>query len=396
MKKILIVLVLICPAYFLNAQSNMVISAYNWLKEGKLDEAKKCIDAATIHPKTSVEPKTWLYRGNVYLAIALSKDEKYKALDTNALQVAYDAYQKSIEIDKDFVQVTANPPKAELGLYIIGEQHYNMGVEYFNKKLWLPAMEEFEFTKKINNIFGIKDTLATFNAAFCAIQLKDNEKAIKYLKELVNYDYRNPAIYPMLATMYKDQGDTVKMLGTIKVGKSRFPNDLGIIITETNYYLGTGQIAKAQELLKVAVEKDPNNAILHYTIGNNYDKLSQDSSLSEADKSAMLLEAEKAYNKAIELKPDYFDAYYNMGALFFNWGVRIFEKADAIQDIELYEIEKAKYMEMWQKALPFLEKAHTLMPDDILTLYSLKQLYARLNMPEKLKDVNAKIEALKK
>ena len=28
------------------------------------------------------------------------------------------------------------------------------------------------------------------------------------------------------------------------------------------------------------------------------------------------------YKKAIELKPDYFDANYNLGALYFNEGVR--------------------------------------------------------------------------
>ena len=32
-------------------------------------------------------------------------------------------YNKSIEIDGDYIQPTANPPSAKLGMFIIGEQY---------------------------------------------------------------------------------------------------------------------------------------------------------------------------------------------------------------------------------------------------------------------------------
>jgi tetratricopeptide (TPR) repeat protein len=398
MKRLLLFLFVVCSAVFLSAQSGNVIDAYNYTKSGKLDKALASIEPATTHPKTMNEPKTWLYRGNVYLALALTDDEKYMNLVEGPLDSAYNSYQKSISIDKEYIAPSANPPKAELGLYIIGEQYYNKGVEFFNKQEWALAQNYFEKTKRINAIFGAKDSLATYNATLCALQLGDKETASKYLKELVNMDYRNPRIYPMLADLYKESGDTAKMLGTVKIGRTRFPNDLGIIISETNYYLGTGQIEKAQELLQQAVEQDPENAILHFTIGSNYDKLARDTSINDEDKQKMIAEAEIAYSKAIEIKPDYFDAYYNMGALFFNAGVEKFDEASNIppNDFDAYNKAKEEFEGYWSKAMPYLEEAHKLDPKDLNTLIALKALYARLSMPEKLKETNEKINALTK
>ncbi len=396
MKRVLFFLSFLSFSVLLVAQNPNVISAYNYTKSGKLDKALEAIEPATKHPKTMNDAKTWLYRGNVYLAISLTENEKYMNLVENPLDSAYNSYQRCIALDKDFIAPAANPAKAEFGLYVIGEQYYNKGVEYFNKQEWAEAQSYFEKTKHINAIFGQKDSLATYNATRCALQLGDNETAMKYLKELVNMKFAEPSIYSMLADMYKQEGDTVKMLGTIKMGRERFPNDLGIIIAETNYYLGTGQLEEAQTLLQEAVAQDPDNPILHFTIGSNYDKLARDTSLNEESKLAMLNEAEVAYAKAIELKPDYFDAYYNLGALFFNAGVEKFEEANNIppDDFEAYDKAKEQYMSHWTKALPYLEEAHKLDPKDLNTLIALKSLYARLNMPEKLKEVNDKINAL--
>lgn len=378
-------------------QSNLVLSAFNYLKTQKLDKALECIEPTIVHPKTMGDPKTWLYRGNIYLAIALTEDENYKKLVVNPLDSAYKSYQKSIEIDKDFIAPAGNPPKAELGLYIIGEQYYNKGVELFNMQNWVESKEYFERTRKINSIFGVKDSLATYNATLCALKLGDNETGSKYLKELISMNYNKPEIFSMLANIYKEEGDTTKMINTVKMGRKRYPEDLGLIISETNYYLAKGDLTSAQDLLKVAVEKDPKNPVLHFTIGSNYDRISRDSSMKEEEKELMLAEAEKAYQKAIDLNPAFFDAYYNVGALFFNKGVEVFEFANTIppDQFEAYEAAKKKYMGYWEKALPYLEKANEIQPSDMGTLQALKSLYARLNMPEKLKIINDKINELK-
>lgn len=385
---------LILAALLMNvgmAQKIKLTSANNYLNDGRLDKAKENIDAAVINPETANDARAWLYKGNVYLAISKSTNPKFKSLDTNAVQVAYEAYQKSIAIDKDFVAAgfTNKIATAQQGLSYVAEQFYNSGVGYYNSQKWSAAKSEFEKAKKINT----KDTLATFYAADCALQLKETETAEKYLKELVSLNFKNPKIYTTLITIYADRKDTVKMLNMIKKGKQVFPDDLGLIIQETNYYLMTGNAVKAHDLLQVAVAKDPKNFALHYAIGANYDALAQDEKKPLEEREKMFIEAEKAYNTAIELKPDFFDSYFNLGALYFNQGVAVFNEANSLpaDKVAEYEAAQKKYTDYWTKALVPLEKANKLNANDIFTLNSLKQIYARLNMPEKLKTANERI-----
>lgn len=365
------------------AQNASVISAFNYLGRGQFDKAKAMIDPATVNVQTSGQARTWFYRGNIYLSIYLSP--KYKSLDTNALQVAYDSYQKAIEIDKDISLESLNPPTPIIGLYVVGEQFYNQGVDLYNLGNYTVSMEKFEMTRKINNIFSIKDTIATFNAALCALQLNDIIKSKQFLEDLAKNQYHNEVVYSSLSNIYKTEGDTAKALSIILKGRKLMGDNLALIIAECNIYLGQGKTEEAQNLLKIAVEKDPNNHLLHYNIGVN---LAEFGSFEEA---------EKSYLKAIELKPDYFDAMYNLGALYVNTAASILEKANAlpVDDTEGYNKLKAKADDLLNKAIPTLEKAEVLQPTDLNTLYTLKQLYTRTNNMEKLKVVDEKIKGLK-
>jgi tetratricopeptide (TPR) repeat protein len=362
-----------------------VVSAFTYLKNSQLDKAKNQIDIAIKDEKAKGLAKTWFYRGNIFLSIYLSTVPKYKSLDTNALQVAYDSYQKAIEIDKEVMNESLNPPSPMLGLYVVGEQFYNQGVDLYNVKKYQDALSKFEMTRKINGSFGAKDTVATFNASLCAIQLNDNKKAKQFLEDLARNQYHHGMVYSSLANIYKSEGDTVKALNTIQKGRKLMPEDLTLIIAETNVYLAQGKTKEAQDLLNIAVNKDPNNAMLHYAIGVNMAEFGN------------FDEAERSYNKAMELKPDYFDAIYNLGALYVNTAATIMEQANKldINDTQNYNSLKDKADKMLNKAIPVLEKAESLQPNDMNTLYSLKQLYTRVGNVDKLKVIDAKIKGLK-
>ena len=53
------------------AQSVKVQSTVNYLKNRLLDKAKEAIDDASVHEKTLNDPKTWYYKGTVYLELHL-------------------------------------------------------------------------------------------------------------------------------------------------------------------------------------------------------------------------------------------------------------------------------------------------------------------------------------
>ncbi len=390
MKKLALVVLAVFVTSIAFSQKTNVTSAFNALQNGWLDKAKKYIDLATINIDTKGEAKTWFYRGNIYFMIAAQKaDSKYKILDTNAIQIAYESYQKAIELDPETQQTSFNPPipmTPMIGLVSCAAEFFNKGVEDYQKKDYTAALGKFETSKKLYSLGGQPDTLSTNGAMLCALQLKDNKKAKTYMEELVKMNFKQTEVHSKLATIYMSEGDTTKAFNLIKNARKTMPTDLNLIISEINIYLAKGQNIEAQSLLDLAVSKDPTNPALYFVIGVNMDE------------NGKFNEAEKAYLKAIELKPDFGDAYYNLGVLYINTALDIKKQKDtlAISETVKYDELSKTYNELLEKAIPILNKADNLKPDDITTLFSLKQLYALKGDMTKAKEYDDRINALNK
>jgi TPR repeat protein len=88
-------------------------------------------------------------------------------------------------------------------------------------------------------------------------------------------------------------------------------------------------------------------------------------------------ESEKAYLKALEMKAEYFDAAFNLGALYFNRGVKQNDYANTITDNKKYEVEAKKADDIFNKSLPWLEKAEKIGSEEPATM---KELYNTLAM----------------
>jgi len=56
--------------------------------------------------------------------------------------------------------------------------------------------------------------------------------------------------------------------------------------------------------------------------------------------------------------------------------------------VDEYDAAKASADDILKISLSFLEKAHEIMPDDMNTIFSLKEKYMRLGMMEKLNEIN--------
>ena len=191
-------------------------------------------------------------------------------------------------------------------------------------------------------------------------------------------NYPQPLLYNSLSSLYLQTGDTTAALNVILEGKSKYPDDFNILIAETNIYLASGQNEKAMANLQEAIEKDPTNPTIYYAIGVNYAQIDD------------IENAEKSYKKAVELRPDYFEANYNLGALYVNQAAMLLEEANALpfsQQAE-YEALKKQANDKLSLSLPYLEKAIELDPSDRNTLLSLKEIYTRLEMYDKMKEVN--------
>ena len=148
--------------------------------------------------------------------------------------------------------------------------------------------------------------------------------------------------------------------------------------------MNSNRVDDALRYLDIAIEQDPKNASYFFARGTLYDKLQKPE------------EAIASYMKAIEYKEDYFDAYYNLGAVYYNKGVKQIDVANAVpsNQPEKYEVEKEKADIEFKKAIPYMEKAHEVNPTDKFTMESLKTLYYRLKMLDKHAEIVEKMKNL--
>lgn len=379
MKKVTLLLTVIMMVTVAFGQKALRTTAFNNLRKGELDKALQNIEPTIKDATTMNDPKTWFYRGNIYLQIHMSEKADFKALDQDALAKAYESYQKSLELDtkKEFYTETIQ------NLLIISEQFYNQGVKFFTADPadYSSAFKAFEGSVKVSESFGNTDTLAMFNAAMSADNGKDFSNAKLYYNKARTLGYKQPRIYNALSNIALEEKDTTAALSIIKEGREKYPEDFDILIAETNIYLSTKQNDKAINNLTAAVEKDPMNPTIHYAVGVTYAGMGKEA------------EAEAAYKQAVELKNDYFEANYNLGALYVNQAAGFIEQANKLplSATKEYDELKARADEILKKSLPYLETASQLDPNDKSTLLSLKEIYTRLQMYEKMKVVNEKL-----
>ena len=463
MKKIAILLIILLATSTTFAQNTKRTSAFNHLRHGKLDKAKEAIDAAAAHEKTINDAKTWYYRGNIYLEIAMTDNEKYKDLDPECIDKALESFLKARELDVKGKLLIDILPR----IMACGEQYYNKAVRFYNSKEYnkssLNFFNAFEVNKNI--LESSVDTGALYNSALSAGLAENNELAKNRYGMLVDLNYKNQGMYVTLSNYYKLDGDSIKALEYIQIGRERFPEDFQILITETNLFLNLGETEKALNNLKQALKTDSTNASIYSAVGSMYDRIVNDTSENLYDvtytnlsggteqkskvKNSWFEEfsAEKGTNvylsnqvmkgkiaiasiylddivfktsksegeyviasasgilpksgnvkysiKVVKYNKVYFDAIYNLGALYFNRGVNNIQAADVLPyGDENYDTLKNLGDDYMKKSLPILEKAYELDPDDYSTLFSLKQIYSRVGNVDKYKEVSERLQNL--
>ncbi len=393
MKRTLLLLALMIGVTAAFAQKGKVISAQSYKDQQKLEEALEAINIAIdpSNPKSEKSipwSKTWEVRGQIYQAIYQSNDENVKKLADNPLTTALESFKKAIELDEKKRSVGA----IKISLTLLTSDFTDQAVKAFNNNDYELALESF---KNILDIEGLPvmledgaeatvDTVIIYNAGLAAYNAKKYDEAIHFYKEAASYGYNGARTYELLAQTYIEKPDTVGALKMLQEGFEKYPESSSIMVQLINIYLNANMVDDAMKYLNLAIEQDPENATYHFAKGSLYDKL------EETQK------AVECYAKAVELKEDYYDAYYNLGTIYYNLGVKQVDVANAVptNQPDKYDEEIAKADVEFKKAIPYMEKASEINPDDLYALEALKTLYYRLKMMDKYDSVMKRLSEL--
>ncbi len=401
MKKAIFTALLVAITSIALAQSHNITSAaillqqYNSEKDIsvqalKIKEAKDFIDQAFVNESTSNDPKMWNYRAPIYLQIAL----KEPSLDEDAILKATEAHIKSLQKDEKgrvIVRKWTTEEDILAGLIQCGYKLFNLAIDKYNAKDYTGALKYY------NAIFDIipldaedqlkrgnitKETIL-YNSFFASSKMKDNATSKKLLQQLIDINFNEPAIYIHMSNVYLEDKNTDKALEYLKLGRDMFEGDQSLINTEINLYIQLGRTSELIEKLGEAIALDSENDLLYFNRGTIYDQ--------EGD----FVNAEKDYKASLAINPDAFGTNYNLGALYFNAGVAINNKANDTSNNKQFEKLKKEAEASFAKALPFLETAYELNGEDKNTLLSLKQLYYLSGDYKKSEEMKKQIEELK-
>jgi tetratricopeptide (TPR) repeat protein len=370
------------------AQNANVVSAYNYMNDGKLDKAVEFIEPAVLDPKTGATEKAWRYRGDIYRLIALGEDAALKSQFPNALDLAVESYLKANELD------TKGSYKVEnvKALGALQGQSLNAGNDAFTAKNYDEAIARYGVSERIAKAFGQVDTNAIFNSALAYESKGDAAGAIKRYKEALEVGYNKPEVFRYIAGLQRKGNDLNAAITTMKEGRTRFPENKDLILDEMSYLLAADRSEEAEATVALAIQQDPNNAVLYSVQGSLFDKKA--SAATEAkDEAAMNTwydKAEQAYKSSIEKDPKYFDAYFNIGVLYNNRAAFEYEKCNAIKSDTEYMKCKKVADDIYLKAVPYFEKAHEMDAKDAQTMQQLMKLYAKTGDQAKYEAMKAK------
>ena len=359
-----------------------VVSAYNANKEGDFATAATYIEQAIQNPKANVKNKTWRYRGEIYLNI--SRDSALFAAYPDALVRSKDSYLKAQELDTKGSYAS----EIQVGLGQVQMAASNTGIGMYNTGDFGSAGAFFDLSAEIASAFEATDTMAIYNSALCYEKAGEVDLAVARYRACADIEYQVPNVFLFISNLYRENGREAEALETLAEARGLYPREQSLIIEELNIYLTNEEFDKAKENLALAAEQDPTNEILWFSLGSVLDNL------GNAD------EAIEAYKKALGVKADYFDANYNLGALYFNQAVQGINAANDMWKPRMTKAESAaqKQLEddakaLFETAKPYLEKAHEVDADDLETMRSLRDIYARTGDDDKMLELTAKIKA---
>jgi len=403
------------------AQKDQIKSAEKALKGGDAQGAVTILNDAenmVANAKDTEQAQFYFIKGNAYLELADKNIETSKNLSLSA-----ESYKKLIEIEKTSGKQKYST-QAATSISSIKAKLINSAIADTQ------ANKHVEGAKKLYDAYALdkNDTINLYYAASTAVNAQDFDLALPMYEELKKLNYsgkgtmytavnkasgnddsfanakerdmavklgthekpkteaipsKRGEIYKNLALILVQKGRTEEAKKAIADARKANPDDSSLILTEANLYLETKDFEMYKKLVNEALEKDPKNADLVFNLGV----------ISAGAKNNV--DAEKYYLKAIEINPDYTNAYLNLAALKLEAEKPIIDEMNKLgtsaKDMKRYDVLKAQRESVFKGVIPYLKKANELDPKNEDVSKTLLGVYSALEMTAEAKALKAKM-----
>lgn len=393
MKRITLLLCIICICLQINAQKKEISLAKDNIKKGtNLEQAESSMANLLKDSANRNNEKIWL---TLYEA---QKKQYEQGNEKLYLKQDYDTAKLFLSVKKMFQtlegldSVDAQTDKKGRVKLVYRKKHaamldvhrrnlYNGGAYFVNKQNFKEAYNFFDMylNCSIQPLFtGYKydETdknmpSAAYWAVYCGYKLQDPKATLHYaywaLKDTVHYQY----MLQYLAETYKMEKDTKRYVSVLEEGFKKYPRFPFFFPRLIEYYTKNEQYDAALSLCDKALQVNDSSNLFKFT------------------KSSVLLSL-KRYKECIDLcdsviakDSTILGAYLNAGLSYFNQAV------EADKALKQTDKQKKEIIQLYKKALPYLEKYRKMVPDEKslwgLPLYT---IYLNLNMGKEFDEID--------
>ena len=403
------------------AQKDQIKAAEKALKGGKSQEAATILmDAESLVTAAPDAEKAQYFfvKGNVLLDLANKK------IDTDKnLSLAAKAYQELLGVEKSSgkmkysAQATTSITDIKYKLinaaiadskvdkqeesatklydaYLLDQKDtinlYYAASTYVNAKQYTKALKLYDDLKKmnysgkgtsyfaVNKLTSQEDFFTTATERDRMVKLGTHEKP---RTEAISS--KKGEIYKNIALILVQDGKTEEAKKAVADARKADPSDSSLALTEANLYLETKDFETYKKMIGEILAQNPNDADLTFNLG-----VISGNAGNKAD-------AEKYYLKAIEIKPDYINAYINIAALKLEGEKVMIEEMNKLgtstKDTKRYDELKKKREDLFRSTIPFLKKGVELDPKNEDVYKTLLGVYNALEMTAEAKALKAKM-----
>ncbi|HIB38288.1 tetratricopeptide repeat protein [Mesonia sp.] len=395
------------------AQKKEIKEAEKAIDKQNFTEAQsilKSVEAQVAGEKDKVKEDYYMAKGLAYMG---SQPQKQSAAN---LKLAGESFIMAQELGNGEAQANLTKVRNALVNSAIADQ---------NAQKFKSASDKLYTSYNLNK----KDTIHLYYAAANSTNGQDYKTALDYYRKLadMNYsgagtefyavnkstgekekfndknqrdlylksgDYHNPTeeqvpskkaeITKNIALIYIEQGETEMGLKAIDEAMKENPDDTSLMLAQADIYYQSGDKKKYAEIVEKVLEKDTNNASLYYNLGVT----------------AMQMEApEKAinyYKNAIEIDPKFTNAYVNLASATLMKEQSIIDEMNGLgmskADNKKYEELQKERTALYEKAVPYLQKAVELDANNQQALQTLVNIHSQLGNDDKAKKYKAMLK----
>ncbi|MDO4216089.1 MAG: hypothetical protein Q4D12_09315 [Bacteroidales bacterium] len=251
------------------------------------------------------------------------------------------------------------------GIEAINSDNNAKALEYFGKYVGAakhPMMARFNYEQTDTMI-----PMIAYYACIAAARMENHTELLKYADQAALDKENGAAAMEMKCASLKALERNDEFLAALKEGLAKFPNDNYFVGNMVDYYTQNNQYAEAVSYIDSQINANPSNDYFYFVKGYLFQ------TQKEFEK------AEEAYNKATSLNPEFAQSQSYAGLNLCQWAIALGDDAN---------VDEAKLKALYQKALPFYEKARQLAPDDkSMWLNGLYTVYYRLGMEDKAAEI---------